>query len=663
MFKSEKLVRITIQVPEEFISPATGVLSKFKLLHLISIDETHLGHLGYRAETDDGLLKEYDELLAGEEKLLQILHVGQGGTVAAGSVIPEKDVFKLKERLGEIRREIDTALGDLVKTERTLGEKTALLERFKLLRGDIDFSRLINRHFVNWIIGLVPAEGLDRLNESLSRVHHALIEVGSVKERSVVLVFGLKKDWQVFERALKGALLEPIEIPPGTTGTVDEILASLESEIGDLQGTRQNLAAQREVLQGRFGGELHAIKERTLAARRILSARRLFGKIDKSYLISGWIPERLCDLLGEELNRVTDGRVVFEKVNPEELREARKGIARIPILFNNPMLIRPFEKLTDLYGTPRYKEVEPTVFFALSFLLLFGMMFGDVGQGLVLFISGYLIFRRFYGHMDYGIILMECGASSALFGFLYGSVFGLEHVIPALWFRPMDNIPYFVKVALSLGVGLISLGLVLNIVNAIRLKEIENILSGGGIAGALLYWMAAGLAVKYFVTGKVAPSELTLLGWATAFLITIMILHRPLYRLLIKRERPGQVLRHAGLLTELMESIVEVFDDLLRFVANTVSFIRVAAFALSHTALFIAVFSIANVVSHEETGKVSYWLVVAVGNVIIIFLEGLVVSIQTVRLEYYEFFGKFFRGGGEKFKPFDREIGPEDKKT
>ena len=113
-----------------------------------------------------------------------------------------------------------------------------------------------------------------------------------------------------------------------------------------------------------------------------------------------------------------------------------------------------------------------------------------------------------------------------------------------------------------------------------------------------------------------------------------------------------------------MESVIELFDDLIRFVANTVSFIRIAAFALSHAALFIAVFSIADILSHEKRTAFSYWIVVGIGNIVIILLEGLVVSIQTVRLEYYEFYGKFFRGGGERFKPFGEATkGSETKKS
>jgi V/A-type H+-transporting ATPase subunit I len=663
VFKSEKLVRITIQVPEQFISAVTGTLAGFKLLHLIRIDETHLGHLGYAAEADDGLLNEFDELFKTVEALLVGLQIPLEAETLEESVIPEKEIFRAREHLSAIKSESESVLGDLAAIEQKLRDDKTLVERFKLLPGDLDLSRLSDRHYVRWAVGLLPVQGLEKLEESLSQVHHAFIEMGTLQERAVILVFGLKKDWQVFEGALKGALFDPIEVSGRVSGTITEMIANIESCIGDLEAKEQRLAAQKELFQGKFGAELLMLRERIILARQVLNARRFFGKIDKSYLITGWIPDRLFPDLEEALKRITDGQVIMESVDPEDIREVREGIVKIPILFNNPMLISPFEKLTSLYGTPRYREVEPTVFFALTFLLMFGMMFGDVGQGGVLFLLGYLIFRRFYKYIDYGIILMETGVSATLFGFLYGTVFGLENLIPPLWIRPVDNIPYLIKVTLSFGIGLVSLGLILNLVNALRLKEYETLLSASGLGGALFYWIFAGLFVKYLLLGRVAPSELKFLGWAAAGLTTIMILHRPLYRMIFKKEHPSHVLRRAGFWTELLEAIVELLDDLIRFLANTVSFIRMAAFALAHAALFVAVFSIADVVAHEKGTGIFYWLVVAVGNVIIILLEGLVVSIQTVRLEYYEFFSKFFRGGGEPFKPFDKDIGSQGKSS
>ena len=662
MFKPEKLGRVIIQVPEERISAATASLVKFKLIHLIRIEETHLGHLGYVAETDHGLLGEYTELLKQLEALLTSLNIRPTSSASTEAVIPEKDVFKSRTRIDEVRSEVAETVNRLGAAEASLREKTALIDKLQLLRGDLDFSRLSKCTFINWSIGSVPEGGLDRLGESLSQVHHAFIDIGASEKRTVIIVFGLKRDWAVFERALKGAFFEKMDIPPLADGSVDAILAELRKETEAIEEAVREESRLIKTFQQRFGLELSVLREKTVAARRILSARRLFGKIDKSYLITGWIPERLFSEIEVELRTATEGQFVFERGGPEDFREVRRGIVSIPILLNNPMLISPFEKLTSLYGTPGYKEVEPTVLFALSFLLMFGMMFGDLGQGGVLFILGYLIFRRFYKYIDYGIILMECGLSSAFFGLLYGSVFGLEDLVPALWFRPMENIPYLVKTALCLGVALVSLGLVLNLINGIRLKDYESLLSGSGLAGALFYWMLTGLGFKYTLSGELAPNELTVAGWVAAGLLALMVLHRPLYRHIVGKERLKDVVGRRSFFTESLGSIVELFDNLIRFLTHTLSFIRVAAFALSHAALFIAVFSIADIVSHKRGGGISYWLVVAIGNVVIILLEGLVVSIQTVRLEYYEFFSKFFRGGGEGFVTFDRNIASDERK-
>ncbi len=662
MFKPERLVRITIQVPAQFISVATATLARFKLLHLVRIGETHLGHLGYVAETDGDLLEEFEGLFKGIKVLLEALEIRPEPVALSELIIPEKEIFKTRERLGEVTQEVESVMNDLRITREKLLEKETLRDKLDFLPPDLDLSRLLSCQFVNWMIGLVPARGLEKLQESLLEVHRAFIHIGTLGQRAVILVFGLRGDWPIFERALRGAFFEKIEIPTQVSGTAAEMMENLRSEIAELGEKKKELSRQSEIFQKKFGAELLILKEKIIQSRNILSARRHFGKIDKSYLISGWIPERLFEALKEELTKATQGQVVIEKVDPDDLREVREGIIRIPILFNNPMLISPFERLSGLYGTPRYKEVEPTIFFALSFLLMFGMMFGDVGHGAVLFFLGHLIFRRFYKYVDYGIILMECGIVSALFGFLYGSIFGLEDVIPAVWFRPMDNISYFIKVVLALGVAMVSLGVVLNLINALRLREYEGLLSTTGLAGGLFYWALVGLGVKYLITGKLVPAELTVFGWVAAVLMTIIILHRPLYLLMVKKERIGEVVKKEGFFTEIVESIVELFDGLIRYVANTISFIRVAAFALAHAALFIAVFSIADLVAHEKGGGVLYWLALAVGNVVIILLEGLVVSIQAVRLEYYEFFSKFFRGGGEKFRSFDREIGSEERR-
>jgi V/A-type H+-transporting ATPase subunit I len=663
VFKPETLVRITIQVPAESVSTVTAALARFRLLHLIRIRETHLGRLGYVAETDGDLLRTFEDFFKESKGLLDGLRVRPEPVTLGEPPIPEKEVFRIQERLSEAKEKVGPFVNELTLTARKLVEKRALYDKFALLPADIEFSRLSGCRFLNWMVGLVPAQAMEKLEESLSEIPYAFVHVGTLGQRAIIVVFGLKEDWPVFERALRGAFFERIDIPAEVSGTAGGIIEKIHIELAELEGKKSTLSRQREDLEKTFGKELLLLKEKIITCRSILLARRFFGKIEKSYLISGWIPERLFEVLKEALTKAARGQLIFERVDPEEQREVRGGIVRIPVLFNNPLLVSPFQRLTSLYGTPRYKEVEPTILFALGFLLMFGMMFGDVGQGAVLFLVGHLIFRRFYKYMDYGIIIMECGLVSVLFGFLYGSLFGLENVIPALWFRPLDDISYLVKVAVILGIVMVSLGLVLNVINAFRLKEYEGLLTAGGLAGALLYWGFVGLGAKYFLTGRLLRNEVSVFGWVAAVLMTIIVLHRPLYLLLAREERLGALISRKGVLAEVMESIVEFLDNIIRYLANTISFIRVAAFALAHAALFIAVFSVADLVAHENGGGVFYWVVLTAGNVVIIVLEGLVVSIQVIRLEYYEFFSKFFRGGGEAFRPFDREIGLDERKN
>jgi V/A-type H+-transporting ATPase subunit I len=284
------------------------------------------------------------------------------------------------------------------------------------------------------------------------------------------------------------------------------------------------------------------------------------------------------------------------------------------------------------------------------------MMFGDVGHGAILCALGYYVFRKMYRYIDYGIILMECGVSSMIFGLLYGSVFGLEDLIPALWMHPMEEINHFMVMSAFLGIGVISLGLILNLINVIRQHRYGELLSTSGLAGALLYWLGVGLVARYLLSGGLSPFELIFAKVAAGALIILMILQRPVRAVLAQR-RTREKWRHLppGLGVTILESFIEVLDDLLRYLANTVSFVRVAAFAITHAGLFIAVFSLADMVQNVHGQGLFYWITIIIGNVVIIALEGIVVSIQTLRLEYYEFFSKFFRGGGKPFQPLLEE--------
>ncbi len=655
MFRPVKLFRVTIQVPDKYMSQVLGILGDFKLLHLININETQLGKLGYVAGVRTDLLNRYEKVLERVSRLVRELEISEPVPPLPRAPRPEKDIYEMEERLSGIEEEVSSYLAEGKRAEKELKEKQELISRLSLLEpAGIDFSRLSALRFVYCTFGMLPAENLDRLEESLSDIHHSLVKISEQKDRLVMAAFCLKQDKDVLDRALRSAFFQELEIPPGLSGPVSQVIKEFQEELPGLEEKARAAQEAKEEFRSRFSQTLLLLREQAYVARILLKAQARFGKIDHTYLLTGWLPVHLYERLRDSIMKATDGQAIVDKVDPEDIREVREGIIKIPILFNNPLLIRPFEKLTSLYGTPSYQEVEPTVFLALSFVLLFGMMFGDVGHGLVLFLAGLYIFRRLYRYMDYGIILMECGVSSALFGILYGSVFGLEDIIPALWLHPMKDINRFMMVSAAIGVGMISLGLILNLINIFRRKKYTELLSSGGLVGALLYWLLAGLAIRYVLSGPPAPIEINIAKAVSGLLLLIMIVERPLRALMKRRKARSKGIKpaqQAGLGTMILESVIEALDSVLRFLANTVSFVRVAAFALTHAALFVGVFSIADMVSHGSGSGVPYYLTLVIGNLVIIILEGMVVSIQTIRLEYYEFFSKFFRGGGEPFQP------------
>jgi V/A-type H+-transporting ATPase subunit I len=355
--------------------------------------------------------------------------------------------------------------------------------------------------------------------------------------------------------------------------------------------------------------------------------------------------------MSRAITAVTEGRAVVDVEKPQDMPEALASALRIPILYRNPLLLRPFQMLVQLYGVPSYGEIQPTTFFAVSFLLMFGLMFGDVGQGLVLFSAGYCLFRYLPRYLDYGILLMECGAASMVFGALYGSFFGIEGLLPVLWMEPIRDMRRFMGVAIGFGVLLVSLGLVINIVNSWRSGDRASALLGPrGVFGAFTYWILVALLARAFMPANVVLRTPLLLGMAAVPLL-LLVLRRPIVRLLGRSAPASGFHPNTPRWLLALEGSVELVDSLFSFFANTISFVRVAAFAAVHAGVFIAMFALADTLAHFRFGQPLGIVTLVAGNIVMIFLEGLTVSVQVLRLEYYEFFGKFFRGGGEPYRP------------
>ena len=252
----------------------------------------------------------------------------------------------------------------------------------------------------------------------------------------------------------------------------------------------------------------------------------------------------------------------------------------------------------------------------------------------------YNLVPKLEGQTAMGYILIACGVSSAVFGLLYGSIFGMDGIIPALWLHPMRDILTLLGASVAFGVVVLNIGFACRLATAARSGRFrEAIFDKNGIVGILLYWSLLGV-IAFAVLGGGVP------GWLVLLIVMLMValfLAGPLTNVLLRRSPivGGSIPEQA------VQAFFELFEALISYASNTLSYVRLGAFAVAHVGLSMVVFLLADMLG-DGIGAV---LIIILGNIIIIGFEGLIVGIQTLRLEYYELFGKFFKGEGIPFKP------------
>ncbi|RMH05640.1 MAG: hypothetical protein D6704_09030 [Nitrospirae bacterium] len=639
-----QMQRATILVLKQDWHRCTHALMRSELFEPCEEITWEDGDLHLTREQASDALAAYAEL----EHHLQTILTRFGVTVDPEIIAqadPFQDLASLKQTVEDVRaqlaqhdRERDQLHHRIRALERAQVLYQSLAERglsLELIRGA---QRLLIR------LGWISQQVLTQLQTALQAIPAMVEPLAALGQETLLLAVTFPAQREIIDSTLLGAGFQPQNVD-----VLDEA-----SSLNDLPSTLHSLRAQEAQLMRAYADTQQHWLYRLVRAlhqvqtnRLILECEKFGGVAGPATVFQGWVPETGTTVVETQIAQATQGRywirwepVTFDSPEPQPK-------TTVPILHQNPILIQPFQRLIKAYGEPTYGEIDPTPIFALSFLLMFGMMFGDLGQGAVLAAIGYGLFRRMPGREDIAILFMECGASSMLFGVLYGNIFGLE-ALPALWFRPMEHVPFFLNMSLLFGMSMITLGFVLNIANALRRRAYaEAVFGKNGLAAALFYWILAGLAIRYLL-GEYSITALD--PWITGtvtVLFMLMLFHQPLLRW-IHGQRP---LIHPPVLTSLFESVIEAVDTVARYAANTVSFLRVAAFALMHVALFVVIFTIADMLAHLAGGTLWYWLTVALGNILVIVVEGVIVTIQVLRLEYYEFFTKFYSGEGRPFRP------------
>jgi V/A-type H+-transporting ATPase subunit I len=557
--------------------------------------------------------------------------------------------------IDKILESVEQQSGDLLRNRQRLiqrqKELASIRQRVSYYRGfEIPLDGLDRFSFLHFITGSLPVQNLESFGKEVSD-NMVFVPLDQQKGQQSFFAITTCQDWPVLERTLEQAGFQCDILPIVEGLTVDKLSEDAEKEQEKIVTDLEQLNGQLKMIATEFALPIDEIEGFVDTECRLLDASQKFPRTEAAVLIAGWVPANYVAALEQRLEEITGGRYVLQATLPDGSREEQ-----IPVLMKHSRLLRPFEMLVSAYGLPNYQELEPTLFVALSYILMFGMMFGDAGHGLVLAACGLitLLSGRSQRARDLGVLLLFGGLSSIIFGVVYGSYFGIEvfkHY--ALWHDPLEGDPMrLMYVAIGIGISMISLGIILNVINRFRRGDVIGaILDKFGLVGLLFYWGTLAILMK---GAAIQSSGLMSISIILFFILPIVgwSLKEPIEHLL-GHGTGRQNETSGGLAGAIMESCVGAFEAILSYLANTISFVRLAAYAMSHAALLVAAFMMAAAVRDFPIGG-SLWslLVIILGNVIAIVLEGIIASVQALRLEYYEFFGKFFSGSGQPFEPF-----------
>ena len=644
MFFPEAMTEVELIVPAKDILAVTKVISSRGIFH--QADSSYLS-----PDVKSNLPSVWQEKVvayAGLERRIQNIVQSLGADEGA----PSKTELETILDIDAVRPEIDKIEQEVKEVSEKLGWEHKRVEQLEnTLRqlepvADIalDISTLRNPHYLYTVLGTMPVAKMERLQTALERIPFVFLPLRQNNQNAVVWLAGDKNNTDILERAARSAYLNAFSLPEDYQGTPSEIIQSLQKDIQIAQKNIEILKTEINRLRKTHENRIQTLLWDLRASRMLTDAIVRFGQLRYTYVTVGWVPTQEIEQLSQRIKQASKEAML------ETFPTKRDGSNQnVPVHLQHAQALKPFQSLVTTYARPRYGEIDPTWLIAITFPLLYGAMFGDLGQGLVLAVLGWLIANRkikaLKSMAGLGGLVLACGLMAAVFGVLYGSVFGFENVLHPLWMSPINNIMPILEIAIGAGIVILSFGFLIGIYNAWRMKEWGRLFfDHNGVSGLLLYWSFLGLAASTLLGASFPiPAGVFVI---MAIVGGISVMFAEVFRHLVEGHRP---LIEGGIGTYMIQAVFELFEAVITYLSNSLSYVRVGAFAVAHGGLSAAIFILAELASPGH--GIGYWIVVVFGNIFITGFEGLIVGIQTMRLSYYEFFSKFFTGGGARFEP------------
>ncbi len=634
---------LNVYGPEAKLTKTLGVIARSEL---------------FAPEEDEAIhsaLKEsqnlYEPLLTKAKGLLKDI----GRSSLAADYIGSEDAYTVEHAANYLERfamevaELSRRKTD-IENRLEMQEKTVgLLSHMKSL--DIEIDEIFTVEYLKVRVGRLPKESYPRLNYYVEKGfnfanYFNFIVYDFDGEYYWGLYFAPREAADEIDDIFNSLYFERIWVPEFVHGRPDEALQTIRDDEEKLRRELAEIVKPEGVAEREQVAEIENVTAWLSHMNQLHEMNKYATVFNKTFYISGFVLQKDYD----EFERL------LGKVGSVQIKEAGAGQelpAKPPVVVQNSRFASPYQMFTEMYGLPGYRELDPTLMISIVYSIAYGLMFADLGQGLVLGLVAYFIMWK-RKHMEMGRILMRCSVFCCLFGFLFGSIFGFEHALDPMWHafgleeKPIEvisptSIQSILIVSLGFGALVVVISILTNIVQQLRIGHPGNALVGkNGVAGLVFYLSALLLALDALVLG---------VGFSTNIFYIVLLLVVPL--LLIWLSEPlSEVIDGHGLhITSpgdtLVSGFFELFETLLGYLSNTVSFLRVGGLILVHAGMMLVVMTLAELMSSTAL----FVLVVILGNVFVIALEGLIVGIQALRLNYYEVFSRFYAPTGKKFVP------------
>ena len=557
-------------------------------------------------------------------------------------------VESLSRYVSEISEKMKILTEEITQTKNSILQYEQIIAQLKHLHGmDIDMEKLFSCKHIHVRFGKLPVDSYSKLeyygNDSFTFVYYD-VDKDYYWGMYFAPIYLLKKADKIFS----DLYFERIWLPDYVTGKPEKETEDVNRKYAEAKEKAEKLEECRKNLIESEKEKINKVFCRLRYAYDCFELRSKVSVMKNNFIMVGFVPEKESEEFSETIRKISG---VSVDIRPPD----SDSNLQIPVKLKNNRFTNPFSLFVEMYGLPAYDGFNPTALVAVTYTILFGIMFGDLGQGLVISVLGSILYKKTGNKLC--AVISRIGLSSAFFGLIFGSVFGFEHVLDPMYralgfeekpFEAMENVSVVLGAAIAIGVVLILISIIINIVTTFKKKEYDQALFGNnGVAGLVFYSAVLYAAVNLLIFQKNIFTPLFII-FLVVLPLVIMLLREPLGCMV-----SGKNFKSEGVGDFIASNFFEVFEFLLGYVTNTLSFVRIGGFVLSHAAMMSVVMLLSEMFQGASP------VIVVLGNIFVIGMEGMLSGIPVLRLEFYEIFSRCYDGDGKPFEPVSVKYSPE----